>query len=137
MYRHRTLQISGSFTALLVLIAAAAPAAPAADTDSAPAPPEEQILPMPPADPFETENMVVILLGGVRQQECLDAEDYGDCYRLGNDVRPNAVWFKNMLNTTRTGQQTGRAMIATGQRLGMRGGPNAADVPSLHAVTEP
>ena len=84
----------------------------------------------PNNDPV-TENVVVIILGGIRESECLDAPGFGQCTFLGEQVRPNAVVIENFLNKGRTGQQAGRAMLATGTRVGLRGGPNTIDVPSL------
>lgn len=85
-----------------------------------------------PPENLETQNIIVILLGGVREQECLDAKiDSTLCHNLYLRILPEGVWWKNFQNAGRTGQQAGRAMISTGSRLGLRGGANSVDVASL------
>ncbi len=67
----------------------------------------------------------------MRETDCLEADDFGYCNHLGNDIRPLGTWYRNFYNLGRTGQQNGRVMVSCGLRTGMRGGPNSPDYPSL------
>lgn len=78
-----------------------------------------------------TKNAIVVFLGGIRELECLEGEEFGACRRIGTKLLPRGVHVKNFINSGRTGQQSGRAMVACGTRLSFRGGPNSPDQPSL------
>ena len=122
---HSTLLASTTVLALAALVCAPAPAGtllPAAATQ-----PAGNTVP----GDLTAENIILVYMGGIRETECLDAPDFGECPHLGNDLMPLGVWYPNFYNMGRTGEQAGRCTVSCGTRIGMRGGPNSPDYPTL------
>ena len=90
----------------------------------APAPAREQ------APPPQARNIVILLVGGIRETEFLEEPGHTLARFTWNQLRPQGVWYRNFLAMGRTGQLTGQFALTTGVRQGLRGGNHVTEYPT-------